>query len=74
MSDYSFINLVLIILFVLILLSLLFPNYIKKDIMCKYFWDNGKKFVGYYDINKLADECKFKFGIDGISILFIIVT
>ena len=44
-------------------------NYIKKDIMCKYFWDNGKKFVGYYDINKLADECKFKFGIDRSIIL-----
>lgn len=44
-------------------------NYIKKDIMCKYFWDNGKKFVGYYDINKLADECKLKFGIDRSIIL-----
>ena len=44
-------------------------NYIKKDIMCKYFWDNGKKFVGYYDINKLVDECKLKFGIDRSIIL-----
>lgn len=44
-------------------------NYIKKDIMCKYFWDNGKKFVGYYDINKLTDECKLKFGVDRNIIL-----
>ena len=44
-------------------------NYIKKDIMCKYFWDNGKKFVGYYDINKLTDECKLKFGVDRSIVL-----
>ncbi len=44
-------------------------NYIKKDIMCKYFWDNGKTFVGYYDINKLAEECKLKFGVDKSIVL-----
>lgn len=44
-------------------------NYIKKDIMCKYFWDNGKKFVGYYDINKLTDECKLKFGVERSIVL-----
>tara|TARA_B100001057_G_scaffold498526_1_gene605785 strand:- start:827 stop:2281 length:1455 start_codon:yes stop_codon:yes gene_type:complete len=44
-------------------------NYIKKDIMCKYFWDNGKNFVGYYDINKLAEECTLKFGVDKSIVL-----
>ena len=38
-------------------------NYIKKDIMCKYFWDDGKKFVGYDNPDKLASECQSKFGV-----------
>ena len=38
-------------------------NYIKKDITCKYFWDDGKKFTAYDDLEKFINECELKFDV-----------
>ena len=38
-------------------------NYIKKDITCKYFWDDGKKFTAYDNWEKFINECELKFDV-----------
>ena len=39
-------------------------NYKKKKIHCKYFWDDGTKFIAYSDKNKFLNEIKDKFNIE----------
>ena len=38
-------------------------NYIKKDITCRYFWDDGKNFTAYDDWEKFINECELKFDV-----------
>ena len=39
-------------------------NYIKKNIHCKYFWNNKKKFTAYSDKNMYYKELESEFNID----------
>jgi phytoene desaturase len=41
-----------------------FFNYKKKDIICKYFWQDGKKLVAHADKDKFFDEVYSEFGVD----------
>ena len=39
-------------------------NYIKKDIHCKYFWDDGTTFTAFSDKNKYVEEAHSKFLVE----------
>ena len=39
-------------------------NYIKKDIHCKYFWDDGTTFTAFSDKNKYVEEAHRKFLVE----------
>ena len=39
-------------------------NYYKKDIHCKYFWDDGTIFTAFSDKNKYVEEAHRKFSIE----------
>ena len=39
-------------------------NYYKKDIHCKYFWDDGTTFTAFSDKNKYVEEAHRKFSIE----------
>ena len=41
-----------------------FFNYKKKEIICKYFWQDGKKLVAYADKEKFFDEVDSEFGVN----------
>ena len=43
-------------------------NYKKKDIHCKYFWDDGTIFTAFSDKNKYIDEAHRKFSIEKNSL------
>ena len=43
-------------------------NYKKKDIHCKYFWDDGTIFTAFSDKNKYIDEAHSKFSIEKNSL------
>ena len=40
-----------------------FFNYKKKEIICKYFWQDGKKLIAYADKDKFFDEVNSEFGV-----------
>ncbi len=40
-----------------------FFNYKKKDIICKYFWQDGKKLIAYSEKDKFFDEVYSEFGV-----------
>ena len=41
-----------------------FFNYEKKEIICKYFWQDGKKLTAYADKDKFFSEVHSEFGVD----------
>ena len=41
-----------------------FFNYYKKEIICKYFWQDGKKLTAYADKEKFFDEVYSQLGVD----------
>ena len=41
-----------------------FFNYKKKEIICKYFWQDGKKLIAYADKEKFFDEVNSEFGVN----------
>lgn len=40
-----------------------FFNYKKKEIICKYFWQDGKKITAYADKDKFFNEINSEFGV-----------
>ena len=40
-----------------------FFNYKKKDIICKYYWQDGKKLTAYSEKDKFFDEVYSEFGV-----------
>ena len=40
-----------------------FFNYKKKEIICKYFWQDGKKLIAYADKDKFFDEVNSELGV-----------
>ena len=40
-----------------------FFNYKKKEIICKYFWQDGEKLTAYSEKNKFFEEVNSKFGV-----------
>ena len=40
-----------------------FFNYKKKEIICKYFWQDGKKLTAFADKDKFFKEVKSEFGV-----------
>ena len=40
-----------------------FFNYKKKDVICKYYWQDGKKLTAYSDKDKFFDEVYSEFGV-----------
>lgn len=40
-------------------------SYIKTDVVCQYFWEDGTELTGYADSKKLEKEVENKLGING---------
>ena len=41
-----------------------FFNYKKKEIICKYFWQDGKKLTAYSEKDKFLDEVYSEFSVN----------
>jgi phytoene desaturase len=39
-------------------------SYLKKDIVCEYFFDDGTEFTAYADLERYLEECEEKFGVE----------